>query len=174
MMRGRNETSPDGDKDMRFTHIVAAALFAPLLATGCVTTTTRTTTWTDPQTQAWARNGQVDSVREVVRETRGDPAGGAVAGAVIGGLVGSAIGGHTHYDRYGRAHHHGNPAGALVGAIGGAMIGANASQGQTVERRYEVLVRFDDGATETFVYANASPFRPGDLLVQTAQGIYPR
>lgn len=159
---------------MRVIQIVAAALVAPLLGTGCVVTTTRSTTWTDSRPEAWARYGRVEAVREVVQETRGDPAGGAVAGAIIGGLVGSTIGGHTHYDGYGRPHHHGSAAGAVVGAIGGAMVGASASQGQTVDRRYEVFVRFDDGGSETYVYANGSPFQPGDLVTLTPQGLYPR
>jgi outer membrane lipoprotein SlyB len=159
---------------MRLTQIVAAALVAPFLGVGCVVTTTRATTWTDSQPEAWARYGRVESIREVVRETRGDPAGGAVAGAIIGGLIGSSLGGHSHYDRYGRVHQHGSAAGAVVGAIGGAMVGASASQGQAVDRRFEVVVRFDDGGSETFVYANGTPFQPGDLVTQTPQGLYPR
>lgn len=159
---------------MRLTSIIAAALVTPLLGSGCVVTTTRSTAWTDAQPESWARHGQVEAVRETVRETRGDPAGGAVAGAIIGGLVGSTLGGGTHYDRYGRAHQHGSAAGAVVGAIGGAMIGASSSQGQVSDRRYEVLVRFEDGGSETYVYANGSPFRPGDLVTLTPQGLYPR
>lgn len=149
---------------MKLSQILALAVIAPVLASGCVVTTTRSTTWTDqgPQYQDWARYGRVDQVREIVQETRGDPAGGAVAGAIIGGLFGSAMGGRH------------NGAATVAGAIGGAMIGANASQGGTVSRRYEVTVRFDDGGVQTFVYANGSPFRPGDGVVQTSQGLYPR
>lgn len=150
---------------MRLTQLFALALVGPVLASGCVVTTTRATTWTDqgPQGyQEWARYGRVEQVREVVTETRGDPAGGAVAGAVIGGLIGSAIGGRH------------NGASTVAGAIGGAMIGANASQGGAVRRRFEVTVRFDDGGVQTFVYANGSPFRPGDYITQTPQGLYPR
>lgn len=149
---------------MKLTQLVAVALVAPLIATGCVTTATHTTTWTEaqPQPQPWARYGQVESVRETVREVRGDPAAGAVAGAIIGSIVGSSWG-----------HHH-NPAGAVFGAIGGAMIGANASQGTPPTRTYEVTIRFDDGVRESFVYRNTTPFRPGDLVTQTDQGLFPR
>ena len=159
---------------MRFRTLAAIAL-VPLLGAGCVVTTTRSTTWSDaPPQQAWSRNGRVEQIRETVRETRGDPAGGAVAGAIIGGLIGSTIGGGTYYDRWGYAHTHGNPAGAVVGAIGGAMVGASASQGQATSRTYEALVRFEDGTTQSFVYAGQVPFRPGDEVVQTEQGLYPR
>jgi outer membrane lipoprotein SlyB len=149
---------------MKPSKLLAVALVAPLLGSGCLVTTTRSTTWTDqgPAQQDWARYGRVEQVREVVQETRGDPGGGAVAGAIIGGLVGSAIGGRH------------NGASTVAGAIGGAMIGANASQGGEVHRRYEVTVRFDDGGVQTFVYANGSPFRPGDWVTQTPQGLYPR
>lgn len=150
---------------MKLTQLVAVALVIPVLASGCIVTTTRSTTWTDEgptAQQEWARYGRVESIREVVRETRGDPGGGAVAGAIVGGLIGSALGGRH------------NGASTVAGAIGGAMIGANASQGGSVQRRYEVTVRFDDGGLQTFVYANGSPFRPGDFVTQTSQGLYPR
>ena len=146
---------------MTLARIATAALCIPLLTAGCVTTATHTTTYTEP-VQRWARYGQVESVRETVREVRGDPAAGAMACAIIGSIVGSGWG-HRH-----------NPAGAVIGAIGGAMIGANASQGSPPTRTYEVTIRFDDGARETFVYADVTPFRPGDPVTQTDQGLFPR
>ena len=156
-------------------HTIFAAALVPLLGAGCVVTTTRSTTWSEAPAQApWSRQGRVESIRETVRETHGDPAGGAVAGAIIGGLIGSTIGGTTHYDRWGYAHTSGNPAGAVVGAMTGAMIGASASQGQPPQRTYEALVRFEDGTTQSFLYQGAVPFHPGDEVVQTEQGLYPR
>jgi outer membrane lipoprotein SlyB len=152
----------------------ATALLAipVLLLGGCVTTTTRTTTWGgDPYGGNWARYGHVESIRETVRSQQGNPAGGAVAGALIGGLIGSSIGAQTHYDRWGYAHTHPSGLGAAVGAVGGAMIGAAASQGQAEDRSYEVFVRFDDGALEPFVYQNVLPFRVGDEVALTAQGL---
>jgi outer membrane lipoprotein SlyB len=151
---------------MRLNTLFAAALVVPLLGSGCVVTTTRSTTWSDTPAQSWTRYGRVESIRETVRETRGDPAGGALAGAIIGGLIGSTIGGGP----YG----HGNPAGAVVGAMTGAVVGANASQGQATQRTYEAFIRFEDGSTQSFVYAGSVPFRPGDEVVQTEQGLYPR
>jgi outer membrane lipoprotein SlyB len=154
------------------TRPLTALLLVPaVLLGGCVTTTTRTTTWGDSYGGGWARYGRVESIRETVRSHQGDPAAGAVAGAIVGGLVGSTFGGHRHYDRWGRGHYHGSGPGALFGAVGGAMIGAAASQGRGEERTYEVFVRFDDGALETFVYQDVLPFRVGDPVALTAQGL---
>lgn len=131
-----------------------------LLLSACVATTTTTRTWGDPYGYGsdWARYGRVESVRETIHQQRGDPAGGAVAGAIIGGLLGNS---------WGRGH----GAATVAGAIGGAMVGASASQGQAEQRIYEVYVRFDDGAVETFVYDGVLPFRVGDSVALTARGL---
>jgi outer membrane lipoprotein SlyB len=129
-----------------------------LLLSACVTTSTTTRTWGEPYGAEWARYGQVESVRETVQRQQGDPGGGAVAGAIIGGLLGNAWSG-------------GHGGATVAGAIGGAMVGASASQGQAEQRIYEVFVRFDDGALETFVYNGVLPFRPGDRVALTAQGL---
>jgi outer membrane lipoprotein SlyB len=132
-----------------------------LLLSACVATSTTTRTWGEPYggyAAEWARYGRVESVRETVHRQQGDPAGGAVAGAIIGGLLGNAWG-------------HGHGAATVAGAIGGAMVGASASQGQAEQRLYEVYVRFDDGAIETFVYEGVLPFRPGESVVLTARGL---
>jgi outer membrane lipoprotein SlyB len=128
-----------------------------LLLSACVATSTTTRTWGDPYGSGWARYGRVESVRETIHRQQGDPAGGAVAGAVIGGILGSAWSGHR--------------GGAVAGAIGGAMVGATASQGYVEDRIYEVFVRFEDGALETFVYRGVLPFRPGDSVALTAHGL---
>jgi outer membrane lipoprotein SlyB len=131
--------------------VVAAA------AAGCATTEV-SSTWVDPSSPAyWQRTGQVESVREIVRRDVGQPAAGALAGALIGGFL---FGGR-------------GPA-ALVGAAGGAMVGAAASQGTYESRTYQVLVRFDDGTYGMFVYANFAPFRPGQPVALTPQGLAPR
>ena len=131
-----------------------------LLLSACVATSTTTRTWGEPYgyDSQWARYGRVESVRETIHRQQGDPAGGAVAGAIIGGLLGNAWSG-------------GHGGATVAGAIGGAMVGASASQGQAEQRLYEVYVRFDDGAIETFVYENVLPFRPGDSVVLTARGL---
>jgi outer membrane lipoprotein SlyB len=153
------------------TRHASLALLPAVLLSACVTTTTRSTTWGAPHGGEWARRGQVEQIRETVTRQQGDPAAGAVAGAILGSLIGSSVGGHTHVNRYGRVVHHGSGAGALVGAIGGAMVGAAASQGSAEQRTYEVLVRFEDGGAETFVYQGALPFQVGDPVQLTAQGL---
>jgi outer membrane lipoprotein SlyB len=156
---------------MKTRKLLALATIPALVLGGCVTTTTRSTTWGEPYGGNWARHGHVESIRETVRTAQGNPAGGAVAGGIIGALVGSSLGGHSHVDRWGRVRTHGSGVGAVAGAIGGAMIGAAASQGQAEDRLYEVFVRFDDGGLEPFVYQNVLPFRVGDPVVLTAQGL---
>lgn len=129
-----------------------------LLLSACVSTTTASRTWGEPYGQGWARYGRVESVRETVHRQQGDPAGGAVAGAIIGGLLGSAWSG-------------GHGAAAVAGAISGAMVGSAASQGGAEQRNYDVFVRFDDGALETFLYQGVLPFRIGEPVVLTANGL---
>lgn len=133
------------------------ALFFTLGAVGCATTSTTSTTWTaDPGAQAeWARPGQVHWVREVVHRQEGDPIGGAV----VGGLVGAMIGGHG--------------SAAVVGAIGGAAVGAAVSQGSAESRTYEVMVGFQDGGYQVFVFQGHTPFRPGEPVMLTPRGLQP-
>jgi outer membrane lipoprotein SlyB len=139
---------------MRFIRSFTLLLSFTLLAVGCVTTSTTSTTWTAPPVaQEWSRPGRVDWIREVVHRQEGDPVGGAVAGAIIGGLLG------------------GHGSGAVVGAVGGAVIGAAASQGVAESRSYETFVRFDDGGHQIFVWAGHCPFRPGEPVVLTPRGL---
>ncbi|HXU61250.1 MAG TPA: hypothetical protein VN962_06070 [Polyangia bacterium] len=60
---------------------------------------------------------------------------------------------------------------AVAGMAGGAAVGAAASQGSTEQRSYQIVVRFDDGAYGEFVYADFSPFRPGERVVVTPGGL---
>ena len=132
---------------------LAVLLFA---LPACMATSTTTKTWTDPSAAGyWYRQGQVESVQEMVRRTEGDPAGGALMGALIGGFL------------FG-----GRGPGALLGAAGGAAVGAAASQGRSESRMYQVLVHFDDGTYGMFAYGGyAPPFRPGERVVLTPQGL---
>jgi outer membrane lipoprotein SlyB len=133
--------------------IVGTALLATL-AVACATTET-SSTWTYPQGDGyWVRPGRVESVQEIVQRVQGNPAGGAVLGALIGGFL---FGGR-------------GPA-ALFGAAGGAALGAAASQGAAEHRTYQVLVHFDDGMYGMFAYADFAPFRPGEAVVLTPQGL---
>jgi outer membrane lipoprotein SlyB len=136
------------------TQYLAIALAPALLLGACVTTSTHTTTWNESSPQSWERVGRVESIRETVRRHEGDPAGGAVAGAVIGGLLGG-----------------GDGLGVLFGAVGGAIVGAAASQGSAEERYYELQIRFDDGTGQSFLYHYFPPFRPGEMVSWTPQGL---
>lgn len=120
---------------------------------GCATTMTTSTTWSE-LTPYQGRPGHVESVREVVRRVQGNPAGGALAGALIGGVL-----------------FHGRGPATLFGAATGAAIGAAASSGTAESRTYEVRVRFDDGEEGMFIYDEYSPFRPGDRVVLTPEGL---
>jgi outer membrane lipoprotein SlyB len=135
--------------------LIATILFASLVP-ACATTETQTVAYPG-QAGDWVLYGRVEGVRQSLERVQGDPGSGAVAGAVIGGLLGTALGGRGF--------------GTFVGAAEGAMIGANASQGGYVGRDFHVAVRFDDGSLRTFVYRDQLPFRPGDYVVWTSQGL---
>jgi outer membrane lipoprotein SlyB len=133
----------------------SALALALALSQACATTTTTRTVWTDSSAAGFGRTGSVAEVQEIVQRTEGNPAAGAVAGGLLGGLV---FGG-------------GRGPSAVAGAAGGAAVGAAASQGAREDRSYQVVVRFDDGGYGEFVYAQFSPFRPGERVVVTSGGL---
>lgn len=140
--------------DMKIITSIAMSVLL-LASVSCATTSTTSTTWVDPNAPAsWMRTGRVESVQEIVQRVEGNPAGGALAGALIGGFLFRGRGPAT-----------------LFGAASGAAIGAAASQGSAEKRTYQVLVRFDDGSYGMFVYRGYSPFRPGEAVVLTPQGL---
>jgi outer membrane lipoprotein SlyB len=134
--------------------VLISFLMVAMLVQGCATTESEVY---PSQTGGWVLYGQVESIGQSGHYEQGDPAGGAVAGAVIGGLLGTALGGRGF--------------GTFVGATEGAIIGANASQGGYVGTTFQVHVRFDDGSLRTFVYRDQLPFRRGDYVVWTDQGL---
>jgi len=136
-------------------HIRGLAFALTVPALGCATTTTSSTTWTEPASTPYPREGRVESVQEIVQRTEGNPAAGALAGALIGGFL------------FGRG-----PA-RLFGAGAGAAVGAAASSGAAEARSYQVLVRFSDGTYGMFVYRGYSPFAPGQAVILEPQGLVP-
>jgi outer membrane lipoprotein SlyB len=141
---------------MKSTPTLLAAIVAVSFASGCATTEVAAV----PPQGDWVLYGQVESVNQTFEHVRGDPGGGAVAGAIIGGVLGTALGGRG--------------LGTFVGATEGAIIGAHTSQGGYVGPIFHVNVRFDDGSLRTFAYRNQLPFRGGEYVVWTPQGLFRR
>jgi outer membrane lipoprotein SlyB len=139
---------------MKAKLVLVSTVLMALLAQGCATVESEA--YPAPAGN-WVLYGQVENISQAARHVRGDPAGGAVAGAVIGGLIGTALGGRGF--------------GTFVGATEGAMIGANSSQGGYDGLDFHVAVRFDDGSLRTFVYHDQLPFRRGEYVVWTPQGL---
>jgi hypothetical protein len=79
---------------------------------------------------------------------------GAVGGAVVGGLLGSAVGSGG-----------GRTAAEVAGAVGGAVIGNNIAKSSRGNRlRYDVVVRYGNGATQTVSYSGDPGVRVGDRV----------
>jgi outer membrane lipoprotein SlyB len=78
---------------------------------------------------------------------------GTVGGAVVGGLLGSSIGSGN-----------GRTAAEVAGAVGGAVAGRNIERNARHAVRYEVVVRYDNGATQTIPYENNPGWRVGDKV----------
>ncbi len=138
---------------MKSNHKLTLLLLVVALIPACATTAVEA-----QQQGNWVMYGQVESIRAMDHYTQGDPGSGAVAGAVIGGVLGTALGGRG--------------LGTFLGATEGAIIGAHSSQGGGYAgRTFEVFVRFDDGSVRRFVFENQLPFRQGEYVVWTPQGL---
>lgn len=94
--------------------------------------------------------GTVSAVNQVTDEGQASGAG-AVGGAVAGGVLG-------HQAGKGR----GKDAMTVLGAIGGAVAGNYAEKQLRTSHHYEVVVRFNDGSTQTFKFKEQPAFRVGD------------
>ena len=78
---------------------------------------------------------------------------GTLGGAAAGGLLGNQVGS-------GNGRTVATVAGAAAGALAGRSIERNARSGQ----RFEVVVRYENGATQTVPYDNDPGFRVGDQV----------
>lgn len=94
--------------------------------------------------------GVVSSVNEVMVEPAGSGVG-AVAGGVVGGVLGNQIGKGS-----------GRTIATVLGAAGGAYAGNAIEKSTKKTKRYDVVVRFDDGTTRTFSSTTAPAWRSGD------------
>lgn len=78
---------------------------------------------------------------------------GTIGGAVVGGLLGSNVGSGN-----------GRTAAEVAGAVGGAAVGNNIERNANRRLRYEVVVRYGNGATQTVTYENDPGLRVGDRV----------
>ncbi len=82
-----------------------------------------------------------------------------IAGGLIGGGLGSLVGGGS-----------GRTAATILGALGGGYIGHNIQQSQT-HVVYEISVKYDNGTWGTIRQISSPPFRIGDRVLVTDQGL---
>lgn len=107
-----------------------------------------------------ARPATIESIRQVV-EHKNSPSNplGMIAGGLIGGGIGSLFGSGN-----------GRTAATIVGAVGGGYIGHNIQNSQT-QTVWEIGVKYDDGSWGTIRQTASPPFRIGDRVLVTDQGL---
>ena len=76
---------------------------------------------------------------------------GTLGGAAVGGLLGNQVGSGN-----------GRTAATVAGAVGGALAGRQIEANRRSGQRYEVIVRYANGATQTIAYDNDPGFRVGE------------
>lgn len=96
--------------------------------------------------------GIVEDIRTLTVEPEGSGLGG-VAGGVVGGLLGNQIG-------QGR----GRTAATVAGVVGGALAGNKIEKTMKKKQTYEVVVRYEDGTTQTFPSETPPAWRQGDKV----------
>jgi outer membrane lipoprotein SlyB len=77
----------------------------------------------------------------------------------VGGLLGNQVGSGS-----------GRTAATVAGAVGGALAGREIERNANARQRYEVVVRYANGATQTIPYENNPGFRVGDR-VKVSDGV---
>ncbi|MBI4206252.1 MAG: glycine zipper 2TM domain-containing protein [Betaproteobacteria bacterium] len=96
-----------------------------------------------------ANCGSVEAVNVI--EQQGEGTGlGAVAGGVAGALLGNQIGGGS-----------GRKIATVAGAAGGAYAGHQVEKHVKTTKRYDVVVRMEDGSARNFPYDAEPAFRVG-------------
>lgn len=105
-----------------------------------------------PQRAICQNCGVVEAVREVAVEPKGS-GGGAVAGGIIGGILGNQVSKGATRD-----------FATVLGAIGGAYAGNHIEKSVKEAKRYDTVVRFEDGSTRTFSSNTPSLWHSGDRV----------
>lgn len=96
--------------------------------------------------------GTVEAVNHV--EVKGEGGYlGAIGGGVVGALLGGQVGGGT-----------GRTVAQIAGAVGGAYAGRAIEANARKSNHYEVLVRLQNGATQTVVFAAEPGFQVGEKV----------
>lgn len=102
--------------------------------------------------QVCANCGSVEAVNVV--EQQGEGSGlGAVAGGVAGALLGNQIGGGS-----------GRKIATVAGAAGGAYAGHQIEKHVKTTKRYDVVVRMEDGSVRHFPFDAEPAFRAGSKV----------
>ncbi len=96
--------------------------------------------------------GVVETVREVTIEAKGS-GGGAIAGGLAGGLIGNQVGKNS-----------GRGIATVLGAVGGAFAGNYIEKMLREGKRYEAVVRFEDGSSRTFSSETPPAWQSGDRV----------
>ncbi|QJE01126.1 glycine zipper 2TM domain-containing protein [Massilia forsythiae] len=78
---------------------------------------------------------------------------GTLGGAAVGGLLGNQVGSGN-----------GRTAATVAGAVGGALAGRSIERNARSGDRFEVVVRYENGATQTVPFDNDPGFRAGDRV----------
>ena len=78
---------------------------------------------------------------------------GTIGGGVVGALLGSQVGGGN-----------GRTAAEIAGALGGAYAGRAIEANTRKSTHYEVVVRMQNGTTQTIAYAAEPGYRVGDKV----------
>jgi len=81
---------------------------------------------------------------------------GTLGGAAVGGLLGNQVGSGN-----------GRTAATVAGAVGGALAGRQIEGRSRASQRYEVVVRYANGATQTVSYDNDPGYRVGENVKVT-------
>lgn len=97
--------------------------------------------------------GVVQAVNEVVVEPKGS-GGGAVGGGIIGGIIGNQFGKGATRD-----------IATVLGAVGGAYAGNHIEKSVKESKRYDVVVRFEDGIVRTFSSDSPPAWHSGDRVM---------
>jgi outer membrane lipoprotein SlyB len=102
-----------------------------------------------PVARSCVNCGVVEAIHVV--EVKGD---GSYLGAIGGGLAGVLLGSQIGQGQ-------GTTVAQVAGAVGGAYAGNEIEKRMKTTKHYEVLVRLENGGTQTFSYATQPSFAVG-------------